>query len=234
MENEKLIVEENESFKKDDPIIEGENTKEVETQSSEAIKETLLNEEKEPTEKDEESKIDTENDNKEKMLSQSEVNKLMGRAREEGRKSALKDLFEKLGVASGEELEEIFGRGQNYDMLKEEYENHNKASKEMYAENALLKSGVNEERWEDVKLILGGKGLEVNLDNINSLVPTHPEWVRKKVSPEEVQTMAKNIEENNPAKVKKPGILQKLGTDPSPQKNEFDEEEYARKLFGLD
>ena len=54
------------------------------------------------------------------IFTQSQVNKLAGKAREEGRASALKELFARYGVADENELNGIFGKGQTYDDLNEE------------------------------------------------------------------------------------------------------------------
>lgn len=109
-------------------------------------------------------------------FTQEQMNKIAGKAREEGRASALKDLFSKFGVADENELSEIFGKGQTYDDLHEEYSSQGNSIREIRAENALLRTGVLPERWDDVKAILGTKGLEVSKENIEQALPTHPEW----------------------------------------------------------
>lgn len=122
---------------------------------------------------------------KEKMLPQSKVNDLIGeaklKAREKARAEHIQELLEKYGVMSEEEMDEVFGKGQQYDVLNDDYTNRNNEFVELRAENALLKSKVIPEKWEDVKLILRGKGLDVDLDNINAEIETHPEWLGKKV-----------------------------------------------------
>lgn len=110
------------------------------------------------------------------IFTQTQMNRLAGKAREEGRTSALKDLFARYGVADEDELNGIFGKGQTYDDLNDEYAAQGNSIREVKAENALLRTGIVPERWDDVKAILGTKGLEVSQDNITAELATHPEW----------------------------------------------------------
>ena len=175
----------------------------------------------------------------EKMLPQSKVNELMGIAREEGRRSAMKTILEKFGVDNDEELENILGRGQSYDILETDYNALDAKTKDALAENALLKTGIDDARWEDVKLILNGKGLDITSENITELLPTHPEWIKreekKELTPDLAEEMQNGREVFAKGKTfKEPGILKKLGNDPSPKStSEEDEDAIARKLFGL-
>ena len=180
----------------------------------------------------------------EKMLTQSQVNELMGKAREEGRRSAMKDLFVRYGVNDDAELDNVFGKGQAYDDLNDEFLGQGNSYRDAMAENALLKAHIDESRWEDVKLILGGKGLEVSSENIEAMLPSHPEWRPQEVgqnpmnmgTPQlgeaEFEQLAKNAMKK-PVASEEPAKLRKLGneiTTPAPQETD---EEKAKKLFGL-
>lgn len=173
----------------------------------------------------------------EKMLTQSQVNELVGKARQEGRESALKDLLLRYGVNDDKELDVIFGKGQTYDDLNDDYSIREKSLREVSAENALLKSHIEEERWDDVKLILQGKGLDVNTQNIEALLPSHPEW-RKEVKIAQSETVSpKDVEriiDETAGKEEKapPTILRKLGNGVT-EKAEESEEAQFKKLFGL-
>ena len=168
----------------------------------------------------------------EKMLTQSQVNELVGRARQEGRMSAIKEMVDRYGVGNESELDDVFGRGQAYDSLNDDFVSTNQKYNEVMAENALLKSHVDMNRWEDIKLILGGKGLEITEENIEALLPSHPEW-RGAVDSEkpfekgidDASTIAQNQQ--------KPSVLQKLGEDVSPKEEEETEEEKVRKWYGI-
>lgn len=178
----------------------------------------------------------------EKMLTQSQVNELVGRARQEGRESAMKELLERYGVSNDVELNDVFGKGQTYDDLNEEFISQGDSYKAALAENALLKSKISPERWEDVKLILTGKGLDVTTDNIESMIMTHPEWrggvstdldngANKMLTPEMAEEMANNRVNNN-GSVASPLKVTKLGNEPAPEQVSS-EEETVKKLFGF-
>ena len=172
----------------------------------------------------------------EKMLTQSQVNELVGRIRQETRERVMAEMLERYGVNNDVELNEIFGKGQTYDDLDMEYQNQGNAYRSVMAENALLKSHIDPARWEDVKLILGGKGLEVNAENIEGMIATHPEWRgavneetgNKVLSMEDAERMASNKVIGGG----KPATLNKLGAEASPV-NEESEEDKVRKLFGM-
>jgi hypothetical protein len=162
----------------------------------------------------------------EQTFTQSRVNELVGRARQEGRESAMKELYNRYGVNTDDELNEVFGRGQAYDGLNDEYSAVQSSYNDLRTENALLKSEVAPERYEDVKLILGGKGMDVTVENIAMMLPSHPEWKGTNTA---VQTAAPSGPA--PAPVAQPQIRQ-LSPDASPEPVESDEDK-AMKLYGL-
>lgn len=182
---------------------------------------------------------------KPKMFTQEEVNSLVGKVRQEARDRAIKELVEKFGVANDIELEDVFGRGQAYDVLNEDYNVQANSLREALIENALLKSGINSDRWEDVKLILGGKGLDVSEDNIGALIGSHPEWRSVDtmdsnetiddnnssiITPQQMENMSKVALHNAPTS--KPGVLRKLGNEAKPIVDTESDEQKAAKLFG--
>lgn len=175
----------------------------------------------------------------EQMLTQSRVNELVGRARQEGRESALRELYERYGVGTDVELDEVFGRGQAYDGLNDEYSAVQSSYNDLRTENALLKSEVAPERYEDVKLILSGKGYDVTVENIAMLLPSHPEWkgVANPTIPTDINTpgQAGNIA-NTPNGVSPMSApvsqIRQLSTDATPEPVD-DEEKQVMKLYGL-
>lgn len=169
----------------------------------------------------------------EKMLTQSQVNELVGRARKEGRESALKELYERYGVSDENDMNEIFGKGQAYDDLNEEYIGQGNSYKDVMAENALLKTQIDADRWEDVKLILGGKGLEINEENITSLLSTHPEWKKEREKEKiTLEDMDEIISEQRIKSDIQPAKLKKLGNESSVEKDTSEEDE-VKRLFGF-
>lgn len=180
----------------------------------------------------------------EKMLTQSQVNELVGRARQEGRESALKELYGRYGVSGDSELNDVFGRGQAYLTLDDDFKAEQSSNKALLAENALLKTKVDESRWEDIKAILGSKNMDITPENIEAEIPTHPEW-RQTVSVQQQQAQAQP-QQDSPLQAQQPqqqpqpqqAVLRKLGSE-STAKNggngddEESEKEQAMRLFGF-
>lgn len=176
----------------------------------------------------------------EKMLTQSQVNELVGKARAEGRASVMKELYGRYGVNDDNEMNDIFGRGQGYDLLNDEYNALNGKYGNLAAENALLKTQVVPGRWDDVKAILGSKGMDVSVENIQAEMATHPEWKNvaaaavdaqpQNISPEMAEAMAEN---SNTQGMPTPQVSQvrKLGSN-TPEPKVDTEENNAMKWFG--
>ena len=176
----------------------------------------------------------------EKMLTQSQVNELVGRARQEGRESALKELYGRYGVSGDSELNDVFGRGQAYLTLDDDFKAEQSSNKALLAENALLKTKVDESRWEDIKAILGSKNMDITPENIEAEIPTHPEW-RQTVSVQQQSQVQAQPQQDSLQPQQQPqqqAVLRKLGSE-STAKNgengddEESEQERAMKLFGF-
>lgn len=176
----------------------------------------------------------------EKMLTQSQVNELVGRARQEGRESALKELYGRYGVSGDSELNDVFGRGQAYLTLDDDFKAEQSSNKALLAENALLKTKVDESRWEDIKAILGSKNMDITPENIEAEIPTHPEW-RQTVAVQQqsqVQPQQDSLQPQAQPQPQQQAVLRKLGSE-STAKNgengddEESEQERAMKLFGF-
>lgn len=122
-----------------------------------------------------------------KTFTQSQVNDMIGNTRTETREKTFRYIYDRYGVKDEAELDELVGNAQALDSFKEKYETERAGWKQTSADRdkelqdvkeqvALLQSGINNDRFEDAKFILRGKGLEVNLDNIKAELATHPEW----------------------------------------------------------
>lgn len=177
----------------------------------------------------------------EKMLTQSQVNELVGKARQEGRLSAMKELYERYGVNDDNEMNDIFGKGQGYDILNDEYTSLNGKYGDVAAENALLKSGVVTSRWNDVKAILGSKGMDITVDNIQAEMATHPEWKNtaalgveepvKELTPDMAEQFAEGTKPGK-ATPTQPATIRKLGSNAPETKVDMEENDIM-KMFGL-
>ena len=192
----------------------------------------------EPSSDEETSEIETEEQPPaEKMLTQSQVNELVGRARQEGRESALRELYGRYGVSDDAELDDVFGKGQAYYDLDDEYQAQGASIKALMAENALLKSKVDESRWDDIKLILGGKGIDITPENIEAMIPSHPEWRGNAggvIAAQGIQPQAQQQQGMQPQT--QPTVLRKLGNEAANVEDSDGAEtsdERAKKLFGF-
>lgn len=171
----------------------------------------------------------------EKMLTQSQVNELVGRARQEGRESALKELYGRYGVSGDSELNDVFGRGQAYVTLDDDFRAEQSSNKALLAENALLKTKVDESRWEDIKAILGSKNMDITPENIEAEIPTHPEWRQTAVTAQPQQPQQDSLQ---PQQQQQQAVLRKLGSESTAKDggngdDEESEQERAMKLFGF-
>jgi hypothetical protein len=150
-------------------------------------------------------------------------------------------------VNSVDELDDLFGDAQRFVTSQEELKEKTRAwdeadkarNDELVAVKervALLESGIDKNRYEDAKLILKGKGLDVTAENIAQELATHPEW--KGMGQEQNPTpnhpfrkVAPTLPDAvpNPEPATKISVLGNNSTDnPEP---ELSERERAMKLF---
>lgn len=176
----------------------------------------------------------------EKMLTQSQVNELVGRARQEGRESALRELYGRYGVSGDSELNDVFGRGQAYVTLDDDFKAEQSSNKALLAENALLKTKVDESRWEDIKAILGSKNMDITPENIEAEIPTHPEWrqMAAAAQPQQQPQAQPQPQQDSLQPQAQQAVLRKLGSESTAKDggngdDDESEQERAMKLFGF-
>ena len=188
-----------------------------------------------------------------RTFTQEEVNELIGKTRNEARNRANSAYYGRYGVDNDDELNELVGRGQSYKVLEDKYNTNMSELESLRAENALLKSGIVPSRYDDVKFILKGKGLEITPETISQELVTHPEWVNSisgEVSEPQPQqsittpttpkmfTMEMAEQYANtpktPATTPQPNVVTKLGnTIPEVEDNNDSEAERVLKMFGI-
>lgn len=177
-----------------------------------------------------------------RMFDQDYVNELVGRTRMEARDKAMRALYDKYGVEDDNGLDEVFGRGQAYNILNDNYMDTQTRLSDALTENALLKSGIDQSRWDDAKFILGGKGLDITIENIAAELATHPEWMKavvsndmqgevpmRELSPEAAEKMAAMPRNEN----KPSSEIRKFGSETPNMADETSEEDIIDKLFSL-
>ena len=182
----------------------------------------------------------------EKMLTQSQVNELIGNTRTETRdktrQEVLNEIYGRYGVSGDDELNDIFGKGQAYDVMDDDNKTLTNKLREVLAENALLKSGISESRWADAKAILASKQLEVNQDNILSELQTHPEWKvipnmgegvgSKVLTPEGAEQMVQGARTSVPDPTP-PSVIRRLGENGEGVQSSENEDARMKRLFNL-
>jgi len=168
-----------------------------------------------------------------KTFTQEDVDKLVGDTRVRTREKTFRYIYDRYGVKNEEELDGLIANAQRYDTQKEMYESDkanweteksesDKRLNDMSEQIALMQSEISPDRYEDAKLILKGKGLEVNLENISAELATHPEWKKEEAK----------VEEPKAAPEKPTMRIRALGNEQRPAP-EVSEEEQAQKLFKM-
>lgn len=216
------------------------------TSYTEEVEEEIFDEipsQEEPTM--EEETVEEDIQEEPKMFDQNYVNELVGRTRMEARDKAMRALYDKYGVEDDNGLDEVFGRGQAYNILNDNYMDTQSRLSDALTENALLKSGIDQSRWDDAKFILGGKGLDITTENIAAELTTHPEWMKavissenqdaapmRELSPEAAEQMAAmpkaNDNKNHPS-----SEIRRFGSETPNTTDEASEEDIIDKLFSL-
>lgn len=189
------------------------------------------------------SEADTQSAPEEKKFTQEELNQIVqqriaetkNKAMEEGRRQALADLYQKYGVNDDGGLDDLFGNGQRYDLLNGEFTSQSQQLNELKAENALLMSGIDRSKFDDVKAILAYNKQEVTPMAIEQALVTHPEW---KSAPDTLPAMnpiSTGLDANLPPSPteQNTSVIKKLGGEPTNANTGDDEQKTAMKLMGF-
>lgn len=177
----------------------------------------------------------------ERMFTQSQVNEMMGECRMSTRERTFRYIYDRYGVSGDKELDDLIGNAQRYDTLHEQYEADRKGwndqSKARDAELAglkehiaLMESGIDKSKYDDAKAILGYKGLEINADNIQAELTSHPEWRATQPAEAPNPNFMKKPDQPNPAQTaptptEPQSRLSVLGNEPKAGPSPEEEEE---------
>ena len=168
--------------------------------------------------------------------------------RKETREKVMRDLFSRYGVNTSDELDDLVGDAQRFATSQDDFAEKERVWNEQSAARdqelssvkervALLESGIDQNRFEDARLILRGKGLEVTAENIAAELATHPEWKKQEVAPTPVEeaglpfrkTQAPAPANNEPAtQISIPTLGNNSADNPQP---ELSERERAMRMF---
>ena len=182
-----------------------------------------------------------------KTFTQSQVDEIAGKVRFETREKTFRYIYDRYGVENEQDLDELVGNAQRFDSLKEEYDGakaswkHDDEAKSQELADikehvALLESGIDKNRYEDAKFILKGKGLEINAENINAELATHPEWAKLSSSEPNPTDDDKNnyvkVADEKPMPAQPVSKISVLGNEQNTPSQDDIEEEYAmKKMF---
>lgn len=124
-------------------------------------------------------------------------------------------LYNRYGVNGKNELDELVGKSQSYDVMKEKFEATQNELAQFREENSFIKNNINPEKYEDIRAYFKGKGIEFTNENLINELAAHNEWLTpKQVSDKPTTTIQAigNLKQESP---------------------KFDEREAAKKIFGL-
>lgn len=157
----------------------------------------------EPTESNN-NEIQQEQVDEVKTFTQEQVNEFVRQRIERERNS----IYKRYGVNDRNELDNLVGKSQAYDIIKERFDELTNKNNELQKEFAYLKNGVDPNKKSDIEAYFKGKELEINDENMANEIGTHPEWKIKKT-------------------------IEKISADREVQKKEKSEKEIAKELFGF-
>ena len=159
----------------------------------------------------------------ERLFNQEQLNEIVGKTRTETRGRTMQEVYNKYGVADDAELDRIFGLGQRYEVVNDELQKKDALLNDALAENALLKSQIARNRWDDAKAILKSKNMDITEENILGELATHPEWKGEE---------DKGMSPNSPTK-EIPSTIERLGEDRREDNSAEAEEARMKRLFGI-
>ena len=183
-----------------------------------------------------------------KTFTQSQVDEIAGKVRKETREKTIRDIYSRYGVNTADEMDNLMADAQRFATSQDEFAEKENAWKQAdEARNqellsvkervALLESGIDRNRFEDARLILRGKGLDVTAENIEAELATHPEWRKQEPTPVEQAGLPFMKNPNSvpapeqtgaPTKISIPTLGNNSADNPQP---ELSERERALKMF---
>lgn len=127
----------------------------------------------------------------------------------------LKSLLKRYGVNERKELDDMIGRAQAYDVMKERYELGKKSIADLNEKVAFMENNIEPSRYEDIRRYFKGGGIEFSNDALKQELATHPEWLKVATVSDAPQTK-----------------IEVLGTDRGGKTPET-EDERIKRIFGV-
>lgn len=104
--------------------------------------------------------------------SQEKINSIVQERLKRDRDTRLK----KYGLNNEDELEKLIKDSKEKDSLSEKYTKLYEEVSSLKNEKVLNSLGIKEEKFDDIKFLFKGKGLELNKENLEKELKTHAEW----------------------------------------------------------
>lgn len=204
---------------KQEDLKENLDEKKEETQETEPTTESPSENQEETGENEENVNNEPENLDDKPQFSQNDLNRIINKRLSK----AKKDFYKGCGVENETELDAILGKGQAYDIMKNEYdklvvENTAFREKELFTTN-----NINPQRYDDIRVHFKGLGTDLNADNLKEQLMTHPEWINKPTTAFEAPTTP----------IKPKVEIKAVGNPISTKKVESDDS-LMRKLWGIE
>jgi len=148
----------------------------------------------------------------EKTFTQKQVDDLI-KARLERR---TKSFLRRYGVEKSSDLDNLIGKSQAYDVMKERYTAIKDENAQLKERIAFLTNNINPDREDDIRAHFKGKDIVFNEENLVKELGTHPEWL-------------KAIEGDTTPKT----TIKKLGIEHKDAKVPESEAEKMNRIFGV-
>lgn len=155
-----------------------------------------------------ETPTETTSEELEKTFNQQQVDEIIG--------NRVKRIFKRYGVEDKNGLDELVGKAQSYDIMRERYDSLTNENAQLKEKIAFLENNINPERQEDIRAYFKGKDMEFSNDNLKTELQTHPEWLK--------------VAEKSNAPIT---TIEKLSPERGKVETEESEESQWKKLFGF-
>jgi len=100
-----------------------------------------------------------------------------------------KNLLEKYGVSSYEELDNKIAKAESYDVVNEDFKKVTETNKSLTQKLSFKENNIDPDRIDDVKTYFKGKEIKFSNDELVKALETHKEWIKQPKSLEKEATV---------------------------------------------
>ena len=125
-------------------------------------------------------------------------------------------VYARYGVKDSNELDNLIGKSQAYDIIKHRYEEKKKEIYNLNEKMVFMENDIEPARYDDIRAYFKGKGIDFSNETLINELATHPEWKRI------VGESAKPIT-----------TIQKISPDRNVVKPSTNERDETAKMFGF-